>query len=290
MKSVAGKLKLEMAQYRDVAAFSQFASELDKATQMQLIRGQRLTELLKQDLASPMNVVDQVISIFAGGTGVLDAITNQQVKAFEIGVLAHVKDKYPEVAETIRTPKAVSKDIEETLRKAVLEFGRRVQGNIRKHGDTQGNPGAHKSREEHPADHESDEAGCRGTLKKATDRVLEARQTADHMRGLMQSIAAARRPASHPLMDKREIKKVQCIVLLTSDRGLAGAYNSGLIRKTVEFMKEQPGQGSLITVGKKGPQFFGKRGYTLLHSMTVPTSEANPFGRRRRDASRASDL
>src|SRR6478609_6549883 len=69
MKSVAGKLKLEMAQYRDVAAFAQFASDLDKATQMQLIRGQRYTELLKQDLATPYDVADQVISIFAGGTG-----------------------------------------------------------------------------------------------------------------------------------------------------------------------------------------------------------------------------
>ena len=63
MKTVAGKLKLEMAQYRDVAAFSQFASDLDKATQMQLIRGQRLTELLKQDLATPYNVIDQIVSI-----------------------------------------------------------------------------------------------------------------------------------------------------------------------------------------------------------------------------------
>src|SRR5512140_3003701 len=66
MKSVAGKLKLEMAQFREVQAFSQFASDLDKATQMQLIRGRRLTELLKQDLATPFDVVDQIISIFAG--------------------------------------------------------------------------------------------------------------------------------------------------------------------------------------------------------------------------------
>ena len=71
MKSVAGKLKLEMAQYRDVAAFSQFASDLDRATQLQLIRGQRLTELLKQDLATPMDVVDQVVQIYAGSLGVL---------------------------------------------------------------------------------------------------------------------------------------------------------------------------------------------------------------------------
>ena len=122
MKSVAGKLKLEMAQYRDVAAFSQFASDLDRATQMQLIRGQRLTELLKQDLASPMNVTDQVISIFAGGQGVLDELTNDQVKSFEEGLLKYVKGTYPEIPESIRTNKAINKETEAALQTAVQEY------------------------------------------------------------------------------------------------------------------------------------------------------------------------
>jgi F-type H+-transporting ATPase subunit alpha len=122
MKSVAGKLKLEMAQYRDVAAFAQFASDLDKATQMQLIRGQRLTELLKQDLASPMDVVDQIISIYAGGMGVLDDLSNDQVKAFETGLQKFVHDKYPDIVEGIKATKALGKDTEETLKKAVNEF------------------------------------------------------------------------------------------------------------------------------------------------------------------------
>lgn len=122
MKQVAGKLKLEMAQYRDVAAFSQFASDLDKATQMQLIRGQRLTELLKQDLATPYNVEDQVISIFAGGQGVLDDLSNDEVKPFEAGLLKFVHEKYPEIPESIRTSRTLSKENEETLAKAVKEY------------------------------------------------------------------------------------------------------------------------------------------------------------------------
>jgi F-type H+-transporting ATPase subunit alpha len=122
MKSVAGKLKLEMAQYRDVAAFSQFASDLDRSTQLQLIRGQRLTELLKQDLATPMTVEDQVISIYSGGLGVLDNIGNEQVRSFEIGLLQYVHKKYPEIPETIRTSRVLGKDIEETLKKAINEF------------------------------------------------------------------------------------------------------------------------------------------------------------------------
>ncbi|MFN7171841.1 MAG: F0F1 ATP synthase subunit alpha [Fimbriimonadaceae bacterium] len=122
MKGVAGKLKLDMAQYRDVAAFSQFASDLDKATQMQLIRGQRLTELLKQGLTSPMDVVDQVVAIFAGSSGVLDEIPNDKVQEYEAGMLAYVKDKYPDAMESIRTTKQMSKEVEETLVKAYREY------------------------------------------------------------------------------------------------------------------------------------------------------------------------
>src|SRR5688572_33159898 len=110
MKQVAGKLKLEMAQYRDVQAFSQFASDLDKATQMQLIRGQRLTELLKQGLAQPYDVTDQVIAIFAGTAGVLDELANDQVAAFEKGALEYIKAQYPDAVESIRSKKEVTPD------------------------------------------------------------------------------------------------------------------------------------------------------------------------------------
>jgi F-type H+-transporting ATPase subunit alpha len=106
MKQVAGKLKLEMAQFRDVAAFAQFASDLDKATQMQLIRGQRLTELLKQNLVSPMDVVDQIIAIYAGS----------------MGVLKHIHDNYSQVVESIRSTKAISKETEDQLKAGIQQF------------------------------------------------------------------------------------------------------------------------------------------------------------------------
>ena len=121
MKQVAGKIKLEMAQYRDVAAFAQFASDLDKATQMQLQRGQRLTELLKQGLAAPMDVIDQVIVIFAGTAGTLDQVENSQVSALEQAILKHVHEKYPDVVETLKSTKSMSGDIEDKLKKAYDE-------------------------------------------------------------------------------------------------------------------------------------------------------------------------
>jgi F-type H+-transporting ATPase subunit alpha len=118
MKAVAGKLKLEMAQYRDVAAFAQFASDLDKATQLQLLRGQKLTELLKQGLATPYEVVDQVIVIYAGTNGYYDEVPSDQIAAFESHILATVKDKYPDAYEELRSTKAMSGDLETKLKGA----------------------------------------------------------------------------------------------------------------------------------------------------------------------------
>ncbi|MCW5946465.1 MAG: F0F1 ATP synthase subunit alpha [Fimbriimonadales bacterium] len=122
MKSVAGKLKLEMAQYREVAAFAQFASDLDKATQQQLARGQRLTELLKQDIYTPYDVIDQIFSVFAGTGGFLDALEIADVKEFEKGLLQYLHEKYPDLIEKVRSTKAWSEDVEETARKAIGEF------------------------------------------------------------------------------------------------------------------------------------------------------------------------
>ena len=122
MKQVAGRLKLEMAQYNEVKAFAQFASDLDRATQLQLMRGQRLTELLKQDLVSPVSVVDQIIAIYAGTSGFLDEVGNSQVPEFEKGLVAYVHEKYPDVVESLRSTLQLPKEAEETLKKAYREY------------------------------------------------------------------------------------------------------------------------------------------------------------------------
>ena len=109
-------------------------------------------------------------------------------------------------------------------------------------------------------------------LRKATDRVLEARPYADKLREVMSSLSAAGELPSHPLMDKRVVSRVGLIVL-TSDRGLAGAFNTSLIRKASDFIKESLHDVTIYTVGKKGTTFFGKRG-ALAGSMSVPSSGA----------------
>ena len=115
MKQVAGKIKLELAQYREMAAFAQFASDLDATTQALLARGARLTELLKQPQYKPVPVEEQVISIFAGTRGYLDRIQVNQVGEFERRLLADIKSRAPEIVEAIRNDREIKKETETKL-------------------------------------------------------------------------------------------------------------------------------------------------------------------------------
>jgi F-type H+-transporting ATPase subunit alpha len=110
MKQVAGSIKLELAQYREMAAFAQFASDLDAATQKLLGRGERLTELLKQGQYAPMAVEEQVVSIFAGVNGYLDDIPARSVTQFERGFLSELKANHTDILDAIRTEQSVSDD------------------------------------------------------------------------------------------------------------------------------------------------------------------------------------
>jgi F-type H+-transporting ATPase subunit alpha len=116
MKSVAGSIKLELAQYRELAAFAQFGSDLDASTQKTLARGARLTELLKQPQYAPLPVEEQVVSIFAGTKGYLDALKVSDIGRFEAELLRLVRGSHPEILEAIRTSGALSDDTQAKLR------------------------------------------------------------------------------------------------------------------------------------------------------------------------------
>jgi F-type H+-transporting ATPase subunit alpha len=115
MKQVAGRIKLELAQYREMAAFAQFASDLDASTQQLLARGARLTELLKQPQFKPVPVEEQVISIFAGVRGYLDKIAINRIGAFESMLLGELKSREPSIIESIRVDREIKKDVEAKL-------------------------------------------------------------------------------------------------------------------------------------------------------------------------------
>ncbi len=124
MKQVAGAIKGELAQYREMAAFAQFGSDLDASTQRLLNRGARLTELLKQAQFSPLKVEEQVISIYAGVNGYLDGLPVSDVGRFEEELLRTVRDKHADVLETIRAEKEISDATGEKLKAAVEAFAK----------------------------------------------------------------------------------------------------------------------------------------------------------------------
>src|SRR6476620_4117758 len=122
MKQVAGSIKLELAQYREMAAFAQFGSDLDAATQRLLNRGARLTELLKQPQFSPLKTEEQVAVIFAGVNGYLDKLPVNQVGKFEQGLLAHMRAAGKDVLDAIRKEKALSDDLRAKLKTEIDAF------------------------------------------------------------------------------------------------------------------------------------------------------------------------
>ena len=124
MKQVAGTIKLELAQYREMEAFAQFSSDLDASTQRLLARGARLTELLKQPQYAPVPVEEQVVVLFAGVRGHLDAIEVADVGRFEEGLLSEIRDKGAEILGAIREKSELSEETEEKLKKFIEDYAR----------------------------------------------------------------------------------------------------------------------------------------------------------------------
>jgi F-type H+-transporting ATPase subunit alpha len=122
MKKVAGSIKLELAQYREMAAFAQFASDMDASTQQLLARGSRLVELLKQPQYSPLPMEEQVVSIYAGVNGYLDAIDVNKISRFENDLMNLIKGTYKDILKSIRDEQSLSDKTEEKLKKAIEEF------------------------------------------------------------------------------------------------------------------------------------------------------------------------
>jgi F-type H+-transporting ATPase subunit alpha len=122
MKQVAGQLRLDLAQYREMAAFAQFGSDLDTATQAQLHRGERLVELLKQGQYKPLSVVQQIISIFCGVRGLVDDIAVADIQKFESGLLNFMEDKHQPLMDKIAEAKKLDDDSESQLKAAIKEL------------------------------------------------------------------------------------------------------------------------------------------------------------------------
>jgi F-type H+-transporting ATPase subunit alpha len=124
MKTASGPIKAELAQYREMAAFAKFGSDLDASTQKMLARGERLTELLKQPQYKPFQVEEQVVVIYAGTRGYLDAIPVNRIGDYQTSLLSRLKASHPQILDGIRTRKELTKELEDALKQALDEFGK----------------------------------------------------------------------------------------------------------------------------------------------------------------------
>ena len=122
MKQVAGSLRLDLAQYRELAAFAQFGSDLDKATQAQLARGQRLTEILKQPQYVPMDVEKQVLIIWSATNGFTDDVPIEDIRKFEGDLLSFIENSHPAVLQKLREKKAVTDEVQKDLEQSLKDF------------------------------------------------------------------------------------------------------------------------------------------------------------------------
>jgi F-type H+-transporting ATPase subunit alpha len=122
MKQVAGQLRLDMAQFRELAAFAQFGSELDATTQRRLERGRRLTEILKQPQYEPMPLVEQVIIIYAGTHGYASAVPVEDMSKYEDNLLASMRTKHSQLVHEIATTKELAEETEDALKRALEDF------------------------------------------------------------------------------------------------------------------------------------------------------------------------
>ena len=122
MKQVAGTLRIDLAQFRELAAFAQFGSDLDKSTQAQLERGRRLTEILKQPQYVPMEVEDQVFIIWAVTNGLADDVEVADLKRFEEDLTTFVKSSHPGVLNTLRDKRSIDDELKAQMKEAVEDF------------------------------------------------------------------------------------------------------------------------------------------------------------------------
>ena len=134
MKQVSSKIRLELAQYRELANFSQFGSDIDKETKARLDHGRLLMEVLKQRQYQPMDVIDQIVIIYAASGGFMEDVPVDKVRKFEVGLLEYMRHHYPEVEDAIRESGQLTEETSQALRTGILAYKELEAGTVREDG------------------------------------------------------------------------------------------------------------------------------------------------------------
>ena len=201
MRQVAGRMKLELAQYRELAAFAQFASDLDKATRDQLERGGRLTELLKQAQYSPMSLGLEVAEIWAGTNGHLDKVPVAKVKEWEEGFARFLRADHKELLSSIETKKALDDDLLKQLEKAVKAFNRQF--------GVEGTEAADKTKDEAGEKTDGEDKDAKAEPAKAGAGAAETEGKAEEERRKSEERRQAERRSREADADRKEEERRQ---------------------------------------------------------------------------------
>ena len=240
MRQVAGSLRLDLAQYRDLAAFAQFGSDLDKASQQQLNRGKRLVEVLKQAQYQPLPVEKQMLIIFAGTSGMLDDLAVEQIRPFEAELYKFLDNSQAALLQEIRDEEGARRSGEVQAEHGAEgiqgSLRRRAQGSARHriaHAQPDRFPPAHPVGEEHAADHQGHEDGLGGQAAARAgprDRGPSLRANYPAHAGECGAGRGRTGPDEEIALLARRPEKRILLLVITADRGLAGAFNSNVIR------------------------------------------------------------
>ena len=255
MKKVAGSIKLELAQYREMAAFAQFGSDLDASTQKLLNRGSKLTELLKQDQYSPMTVAEQVVTVYCGVKGYLDTIENNQIRSFEKGLLDLIKNEKPEILESIQNTGKIEENTEKLLTEVITNYKKsnfeKIMPSL---DDLRKRISSVKSTQKIT---KAMKMVAAAKLRKAQEMAEKGRPYSDKMDLIIQNLSKAiNDPSNAPklLVGTGEDKTHLCVVM-TADRGLCGGFNTNICKLAKKYFDEAIKSSKnlkIITVGTKG--------------------------------------
>ena len=263
MKAVAGRLRLDLAQFRELAAFAMFASDLDKATQAMLAKGQRLTEILKQDQYQPLTMEKQVVIIYAATNGYLDAYPVTEGRRYEKELYTFLETRHPDLLKQI----AEKKDIKGELDGQAEGGPRGVRGHLPGPG-----PGLAAGKPPMPAlvDIRRRIRSVKNTqqitkamkmvsaakLRRAQEAMFAARPYARKMMEVLNSLATRADPDTHPLLQERGEDKV-LLVIVTADKGLCGGFNANIIRAAVAVPRGAAGEDLRLDLDRpQGPRLL----------------------------------
>ncbi len=293
-KQVGATLKLDLAQYRELAAFSQFGSDLDKVTQQQLNRGQRLTELLKQPQFQPLTAEKQVAILFAGVNGLLDDVEVKDLRAFEDGFYPYLESAQASILTDIATKKALDDDIKKRLTDAIKEYkatsspialtrtsNRKRRLRLRRSRKTMANVLDLRRRIRSVKNTRQITKAMKmvsaAKLRRAQERAMLARPYAQMISNVLESLV--RRTdlyddesgdVLHPLLVEREEKNV-LVIVVAGDKGFAGAFNSNIVKAAQNFVDARRAQGQNVDiepVGRKARDTFRKRYPAAVYEKT----------------------